>query len=183
MTTSETIKERELPLSGQPVCNALAPAVCSMPSGPVSDAARHFTAHWSPVTVTKRADPPPDRPDGNSGVRRVSQDGCASPHPPPAARPVGILGLLPRAELGDRTVPQPLSSCLPHESGSSRPETTTRPAHHNRWRQRSSLPRVNPPEQQRQQTREAGPGMRKQPCRPEVHLSLRVTSGGLGWVE
>lgn len=75
MRTSDTIKERELPLSGQPVCNALAPAVCSMPSGPVSDAASHYTARWSPVTVTKRADPPPDRPDGNSGVRRVTRDG------------------------------------------------------------------------------------------------------------
>ncbi|EGW07701.1 hypothetical protein I79_019405 [Cricetulus griseus] len=40
-----------------------------MPSGPVSDAARHFTAHWSRVTVTKRVDPPPDTPDGRLGCQ------------------------------------------------------------------------------------------------------------------
>lgn len=135
--------------------------------GPVSDAARHFTAHRSWMTVTKRADPPPDSRMGGSGVRRVTRDGwtnaptggCGSPHPSPAARPAGTLGLLPRAELGDRTVPQHLSSRLPHESGSSRPGAAPKPAHPNHWCQRSSLPRVNPPEQQRQQAREAGPGL------------------------
>lgn len=159
--------------------------------GPVSDAARHFTAHRSWMTVTKRADPPPDSRMGGSGVRKVTRDGwtnaptggCGSPRPSPAARPAGTLGLLPRAELGDRIVPQHLSSRLPHESGSSRPEAAPRPAHPNQWRQRSSLPRVNPPEQQRQQVREAGPGIRARPCRPEVHLSLCVTSGGPGLVE
>lgn len=113
---------------------ALAPALCSTPSGPVSDAVRHFTVYWSPVT--KRAGlPPAHRGCEAQGVRRVTRDGWTAPVLPharhrfstsaPAARPAGTLVGLRGSQLRSpaiRLAPGLYPRELPQESGSSRPK-------------------------------------------------------------
>lgn len=167
MSASDTIK-KDLSYWVATFRAALASAVCSMPSRPVSDAAHRFTAHWCLVTVTKRADPSSAHPGGEArGVRRVTREGWAGqmlPHERQHCslrsqqRPVvtfSLQGPLATAEPSDRTGSSLCPRDLPHESGSSQPEVARRPPHPNPWRPCSSLPRVNPPEQLRQQAREA----------------------------
>jgi hypothetical protein len=185
MNTPDTIKGLfQLPschFQGSIQCarqlKALAPGVCNMLSGPVSDAVCHFTVHRSPVT--KRADPPPAHPECETlGVWRVTRDSRTAlvpPHarhrfsmPAPALRPAGTLaglrGPLPATEPAIR---QASSRALPSRSPAGvRPQSAKvaqRRPRLNRWYPRSSLPGLNPPEQLRQRTREARPRMRSRP--------------------